>query len=99
MASVTMSATFLSGAALTRRPSLAAPRRSLVISAKAGGAETEEKREGDNGRREMVFAAAAAAVCSLASVAMAEPSRGTKEAKKQYAPVCVTMPTARICHK
>jgi len=50
-------------------------------------------------RRDLVFTAAAAAVCSLAKVAMAddEPKRGTEAAKKKYAPVCVTMPTAKIC--
>lgn len=53
-----------------------------------------------NGRRELVFAAAAAAACSVAKIAMAiEPKPGTIEAKKKYAPVCVTMPTARICKK
>lgn len=47
-----------------------------------------------------MFTAAAAAVCSLAKVAMAdeeEPKRGTEAAKKKYAQVCVTMPTAKIC--
>lgn len=47
-----------------------------------------------------MFAAAAAAVCSVAGMAVAdEPKPGTPEAKKIYAPVCVTMPTARICRK
>lgn len=51
-----------------------------------------------SGRRDLMFAAAAAALCSIAKAAMAdEPKRGTKEAKEKYAPVCVTMPTARIC--
>ncbi|KAL6994761.1 hypothetical protein U1Q18_044528 [Sarracenia purpurea var. burkii] len=51
-------------------------------------------------RRDLVFAAAAAAVCSVAGVAAAvETKRGTSDAKKIYAPVRVTMPTARICHK
>lgn len=60
----------------------------------------ESDKEGNNGRRNMMFAAAAAAVCSVAGMAMAdEPKRGTPEAKKIYYPVCVTMPTAKICHK
>ncbi|GFZ13021.1 photosystem II 5 kD protein [Actinidia rufa] len=62
--------------------------------------KSENMEEGGSGRRDLVFAAAAAAVCSIAKVAAAgEPKRGTAEAKKEYAPVCVTMPTARICHK
>lgn len=48
----------------------------------------------------MVFAAAAATVLSVAKVAAAdEPKPGTLEAKKKYAAVCVTMPTARVCRK
>ncbi|KAK9154880.1 hypothetical protein Sjap_002360 [Stephania japonica] len=54
----------------------------------------------NNGRREMMFVAAAAAACSIAGAAFAEDLKaGTPEAKKFYAPICVTMPTARICHK
>ena len=57
-----------------------------------------EDKEGINGRRNLMFAAAAAAVCSVPGMATAdEPKRGTPEAKKIYAPICVTMPTARIC--
>lgn len=51
-----------------------------------------------------MFAAAAAAICCIASgpgnaIAAEDPKPGTPEAKKIYAPVCVTMPTARICRK
>lgn len=50
-----------------------------------------------------MFAAAAASVCSVAGIGIAmaaeEPKAGTPEAKKFYAPVCVTMPTAKVCHK
>ncbi|OMP04930.1 hypothetical protein CCACVL1_02097 [Corchorus capsularis] len=60
-----------------------------------------------NGRRELILAAAAAAVSSVAAgsigigIAAAEgegppPKAGTPEAKKFYASVCVTMPTAKI---
>ncbi len=57
-----------------------------------------DNEDSSNGRRNLMFAAAAAAVCSVAGIAVAdEPKRGTPEAKKIYAPVCVTMPTARIC--
>lgn len=64
--------------------------------------KNKDESSSSNGRRELVFAAAAAAACSIAKVAMAEseePKRGTPDAKKKYAPVCVTMPTARICRK
>lgn len=60
----------------------------------------ESKEESNGGRRELVVAAVAGAAWSIAKVAMAEePKAGTPEAKKKYAPICVTMPTARICHK
>ncbi|KAJ8751269.1 hypothetical protein K2173_016450 [Erythroxylum novogranatense] len=107
MASTTMTASFLAGSALTKQP-LTAPRRGLTV-AKASRATDEEmvnlemkKREGNcSGRRDLVFAAAAAAAYSIAKVAMAdvEPRPGTPEAKKKYSPICVTMPTARICRK
>ncbi|KAJ9685682.1 hypothetical protein PVL29_017640 [Vitis rotundifolia] len=109
MASVTMTSSFLGGACLADRSPAAAARRRLVVvnSARAAAAEGEKvklnydaKKEANNGRRELVFAAAAAAVCSVAGIAMAgEPKPGTPEAKKIYAPICVTMPTAKICHK
>ena len=78
-----------------------------MVANAAKGAEVESvklsgdtKIECNNGRRELMFAAAAAAVCSVAGVAAAgEPKPGTPEAKKVYAPVCVAMPTAKICRK
>ncbi|XP_007052510.2 PREDICTED: photosystem II 5 kDa protein, chloroplastic [Theobroma cacao] len=106
MASITMPASFLGATSLTKgSPRIA--RRRLVVANAAKGAEVERvklsgetKRECNNGRRELMFAAAAAAVCSVAGVAAAdEPKPGTPEARKVYAPICVTMPTARICHK
>ncbi|KAL6976645.1 hypothetical protein U1Q18_025432 [Sarracenia purpurea var. burkii] len=79
---------------------------SASTAAAAGTSLKNEKEEASNSaRRELVFAAASAAAiaaCSVAGVGGAvadEPKRGTLEAKKKYAPVCVTMPTARICHK
>ncbi|XP_043691933.1 photosystem II 5 kDa protein, chloroplastic [Telopea speciosissima] len=110
MASITMSTSLLSGINVSQRRS-ATTHRSLVVSNAASAAEVEQvklscnndkKNESSNGRRDLMFAAAAAAaVCSIAGVAVAreEPKRGTPEAKKLYAPVCVTMPTARICRK
>lgn len=60
-----------------------------------------EMNNSNNGRRELMFAGAAMAACSIAKAAMAdvEPKAGTPDAKKKYAPICVTMPTAKICHK
>ncbi|XWS73567.1 hypothetical protein CRYUN_Cryun02cG0140200 [Craigia yunnanensis] len=106
MASLSMTASLLpsSSTTLTRLPSTTA-RRGLIV-AKASGADNgkkatwELKQESSNGRRDLVFAAAAAAACSVANIAMGEePKAGTSEAKKKYAPICVTMPTARICRK
>ncbi|KAE8705720.1 40S ribosomal protein S2 [Hibiscus syriacus] len=77
-----------------------------VIVAKVTGSDQGEKgnlemkQESRNGRRDLGFAAAAAAIWSFANAAMGEePKRGTPEAKKKYASVCVTMPTASICRK
>ncbi|CAJ2639127.1 photosystem II 5 kDa protein chloroplastic-like [Trifolium pratense] len=103
MASITMTASILGCPAVTNRSTIATPRRLVVKAIRAVEGEKmvryENDKEGNNGRRNLMFAAAAAAVCSVAGVAMAddEPKRGTPEAKKKYAPVCVTMPTARIC--
>ena len=99
-----MTASFLGSSALTNRSPVATQRRVVVASA-ARPVEGEkmvkvsyEDKEGINGRRNLMFAAAAAAVCSVPAMAVAdEPKRGTPEAKKIYAPICVTMPTARIC--
>ncbi|KAI3716680.1 hypothetical protein L1987_67717 [Smallanthus sonchifolius] len=112
MASMTMASSFLSGSAaiaVTKQPSTATSRRGLVVMAnasKVAGVEkvvVDEKKVGsssNSGRRDMMFAVAAAAAFSVAKVALAgdeEPKRGTEAAKKKYGPVCVTMPTARIC--
>ncbi|GJR07215.1 photosystem II 5 kDa protein, chloroplastic [Tanacetum coccineum] len=76
----------------------------MANASNAAGVEkvvADEKKDATNtnGRRDMVFAFAAAAALSMANVALAddEPKRGTEAAKKKYATVCVTMPTARIC--
>ncbi|KAK3032968.1 hypothetical protein RJ639_035796 [Escallonia herrerae] len=105
MASVTMTSSFLGSstvAAATKQPSKTVRRGVFTVKASKGAekAVVNSKEEGSSGRRDLVFAAAAAAACSIAKVAMAdEPPRGSLEAKKKYAPVCVTMPTARICRK
>ncbi|KAK7263880.1 hypothetical protein RJT34_31479 [Clitoria ternatea] len=107
MASITtMTASFLGSSAVTSRSPVASQRRLVVANAvRAVEGEKvkvsyETEKEGTNGRRNMMFAAAAAAVCSVTGMALAdEVKRGTPEAKKIYASVCVTMPTAKICHK
>lgn len=105
MASMTMAASLMGGA-ITKNPSSSAPRRSLIVAKASEGERVNlemSKKEGNssNGRRDLVFAAAAVAACSVAKIAMAEdePKPGTPEAKKKYGPICVTMPTARICRK
>ncbi|KAK2967817.1 hypothetical protein RJ640_027711 [Escallonia rubra] len=105
MASITMTSSFLGSstvAAATKQPLTTSRRGVFVVKASKGAekAVVNSKEEGSSGRRDLVFAAAAAAACSIAKVAMAdEPPRGSLAAKKKYAPVCVTMPTARICRK
>ncbi|KAK4765300.1 hypothetical protein SAY86_026390 [Trapa natans] len=110
MASMTaMTASFLACAV---QP-VSAPHRGMVVAKAAARAVDGEKasvelknigkaEESVNGRRDLVFAAASAAVISVAGAAFAEddePKSGTAEAKKKYSAVCVTMPTARICRK
>ncbi|XVF19289.1 hypothetical protein REPUB_Repub11eG0097400 [Reevesia pubescens] len=106
MASMSMTASLLpsSSSTLSRLPPTTVRRGRIV--AKAARADQGEKaswelkQESSNGRRELIFAAVAAAAWSFANIAMGEePKRGTPEAKKKYAPICVTMPTARICRK
>lgn len=104
MASMTMTSSFLPTISKLPANISGNKRRSLTV-VKASTSENTTSLENKNQeqsmkmRRDLVFTAAAAAVCSLAKVALAddEPKRGTEAAKKKYAPVCVTMPTARIC--
>ncbi|XP_031399653.1 photosystem II 5 kDa protein, chloroplastic-like [Punica granatum] len=105
MASITVASTFLassSASAMSKRH-IPASRRVLSVVAKASTRAIEvpaEAEKSSRGRRELVFAATAAAAAALTRVAVAEdePRAGTAEAKKKYNPVCVTMPTARVCH-
>ncbi|KAL5982015.1 hypothetical protein ACLOJK_016083 [Asimina triloba] len=109
MASITMAAaSFTAGtcAAVSRRAPV--NRRGVVMATLAEPAPKVESSSSsssaDKSRRNVMFAAAAAAVCSVAygnqaSMAAGELKPGTPEAKKFYAPICVTMPTARVCHK
>ncbi|CAI9768625.1 unnamed protein product [Fraxinus pennsylvanica] len=100
MASMTMTASFLGGSPISKQPPTATRRRGVVMvkASKEEKVVMGTKEEGNSTRRDLMFAAAAAAAFSVAKVAMAdEPKRGSAEAKKKYAPICVTMPTARIC--
>ncbi|KAI3966023.1 hypothetical protein MKX01_010980 [Papaver californicum] len=109
MASLTMTTISLSGINLSGKHSINS-RRGLIVAKASNASEAvptnlscnnnanDSNKESKNARREIMFAAAAAAVCSLGGVALADgPKNGSAEAKKAYAPVCVTMPTARIC--
>ncbi|PWA59783.1 photosystem II 5 kD protein [Artemisia annua] len=97
MASMTMTSSFFGALAPTKQPSTTTSHRGLVVMANA----TKVDKKEESGRRVMMFAVAAAAAASVAKIALAaeeeEPKRGTAAAKKKYGPVCVTMPTARIC--
>ncbi|GER41086.1 photosystem II 5 kD protein [Striga asiatica] len=102
MASITMTASFL-GSSAAKNLSTTSRRGMVAVRASSSGSEEKtavnRAEEGKiNGRRDLMFAVAAAAVCSAAKVAMAaEPKPGTSDAKKKYGPICVSMPTARIC--
>ncbi|XP_051209372.1 photosystem II 5 kDa protein, chloroplastic [Lolium perenne] len=109
MASLTMMASLSAAVAVDRRvqqqQAAATPRRGLVVAraTKVDGQEPSAKlavESSTDGRRAVVFAAAAAAVSAFGRVAFAESDvkKGSPEAKKKYATVCVTMPTAKVCH-
>lgn len=108
MASMAMTPAFLRGTApkhpSTTTTTTTGRQRGVIVMAKASkvseGVSFKNEHDSGSGRRDLVFAAAAAAVWSVAKVAAAvEPKPGSPEAKKKYAAVCVTMPTARICRK
>jgi hypothetical protein len=105
MASLTMMASFaaVAVAAPSRRGCFAVVRAAKVDRCQQEPArlvaEEAEARPAE-GRRAVMLAAAAAAVAAIggAGAAMADPKKGSPEAKKKYAPICVTMPTAKVCH-
>ncbi|XP_073024382.1 photosystem II 5 kDa protein, chloroplastic-like [Primulina eburnea] len=100
MASMTMTVSFQGGSAAAKQLPATPRRGTFMVRASKETETTNEKEERNSTRRDLMFAVATAAACSVARVAMAEePKRGTLEARKKYAPVCVTMPTAKICHK
>ncbi|KAK1259473.1 hypothetical protein QJS04_geneDACA010263 [Acorus gramineus] len=103
MASLSMTTSLFGGAATSGRPSVV-PRRGVVVAraSRAEEAKASDSQKASNTRRDLVFsvAAAAAAVAAAGAVALAgegDPKPGSPEAKKKYAPICVTMPTAKIC--
>nr|B3EWI4.1 RecName: Full=Photosystem II 5 kDa protein, chloroplastic; Flags: Precursor [Petunia x hybrida] len=104
MASITMMSSFLGGSTVAPAKVPSANRRGVVMVKAMHEGEnnvviSKNEESKNSGRRELFFAMAAAAACSVAKTAMAdeEPKRGTPEAKKKYSSVCVTNPTARIC--
>ncbi|XP_008790532.2 photosystem II 5 kDa protein, chloroplastic-like [Phoenix dactylifera] len=113
MASLTMMASFLGGVSVADLPPSVSHRRNLVVTKAAAKAQGQEmakpagcdgREDKGSSRRAAMLAVAAAAVCAIGTsqgtaIAGEEPKRGTPEARKLYAPICVTMPTARICHK
>ncbi|CAL9085001.1 Photosystem II 5 kDa protein [Musa troglodytarum] len=111
MASLTTMASFLGGAvSIPGRPSVGRRTGQGLAVAQAAAKDRdvaqpnpEARADGEReGRRAVMLAAAAAAACAIGqeiAKAEEEPKPGTPEAKKKYAPICVTMPTAKICHK
>ena len=109
MASLTMMASLSAVAAVAADRRVAAPRRGSLVVARAAKVECQEpagKLQAEEasrveGRRAVMFAAAAAAAVSAiggAAIAAPDVKKGSPEAKKKYAPICVTMPTAKVCH-
>ncbi|CAN6232219.1 unnamed protein product [Urochloa humidicola] len=109
MASLTMMASFAGVAAAAPSPSRRGSSFAVArAAAKVERCQQEPARlaaageEGNaEGRRAVMLAAAAACVAAIgggAGAAMAGPKNGSPEAKKKYAPICVTMPTAKVCH-
>ncbi|XP_075475784.1 photosystem II 5 kDa protein, chloroplastic-like [Primulina tabacum] len=102
MASMTVTASFLGGSASTKQLPATPRRDTFVVRASRETEKTasNENEDSSSTRRDLMFAVATAAACSVARVALAnEPKSGSLDAKKKYAPICVTMPTAKICHK
>ncbi|KAL0419561.1 UNVERIFIED_CONTAM: Photosystem II protein, chloroplastic [Sesamum radiatum] len=101
MASMTMTASLFGGSAAAAKQLPTTARRSVAVVRAARDSDEVEantKAESNNTRRDLMFAVVATAAWSAAKIAMAEePKRGSAEAKKKYAPICVTNPTARVC--
>ncbi|CAN6279003.1 unnamed protein product [Urochloa humidicola] len=108
MASLTMMASFAAVAAPSPSPSRRGSSFAVARAAKvercqepAGRLAAAGEEAAAEGRRAVMLAAAAACVAAIgggAGAAMAGPKNGSPEAKKKYAPICVTMPTAKVCH-
>ncbi|KAL3678876.1 hypothetical protein R1sor_021832 [Riccia sorocarpa] len=102
-ASVAASASSLAGTRVTSRNVSTTP----VV--KMAAVRCEAKTDAEIMQRRAVMAAAAASlVASMSGIAFAqptsdnkvegEPKPGSKEARKLYKRICVTMPTAKVCH-
>ncbi|RDX97124.1 Photosystem II 5 kDa protein, chloroplastic, partial [Mucuna pruriens] len=95
MASLSMTASTRGCPGVTKRwgVAVATQRRVVVNAAKAVEGEKisyDKDKEGSHGRRNLMLVAAAAAVSSVAGMAVAdEPKPGTPEAKKKYGP-CIS---------
>lgn len=94
-----MTASFLGGGIAAMQLPTTARRGAMVVRAsREPETGVGNSKEESNGRRELIFGVVAAAAYTVAKVSMAaEPKPGSPDAKKKYAPVCVTNPTARIC--
>ncbi|XP_022152600.1 photosystem II 5 kDa protein, chloroplastic-like [Momordica charantia] len=104
MATISMTSAMLGISARRNQHPLSSHRRLVVVNSTEASQGEKTKvnfveKDCSKGRRDLMFAAAAAAVCAITGVAAAEPKPGSPEARKFYAPVCVTNPTAKICRK
>lgn len=96
MASLGIMTSTLSNACVASRPTINRRSRFVVMAKQQVNAE-----EKVSGRRVVMLGVAAAAAVAVGSIQRSafadEPKPGSAEAKKKYASICVTMPTAKIC--
>ncbi|XP_024376342.1 photosystem II 5 kDa protein, chloroplastic [Physcomitrium patens] len=93
---------------------IAAPAPAAAASVQMGPVRCAARSDAEIVNRRSMIAAAAASVLAIATPAFAVtegtpqkagtglqydgPKKGSKEAKKTYASICVSQPTASICH-
>ncbi|XP_024376717.1 photosystem II 5 kDa protein, chloroplastic [Physcomitrium patens] len=93
---------------------IATPARPAAVSVQMAPVRCSARSDAEIVNRRAMLAAAAASVLAIATPAMAVtegtpqkagtglqydgPKKGSKEAKKTYANICVSQPTASICH-
>ncbi|BBN17648.1 hypothetical protein MPTK1_7g16030 [Marchantia polymorpha subsp. ruderalis] len=109
MASLAVSA-FVAASASSLVGTRVTSRNVSTSSVKMTAVRCQAKNDAEIMQRRVVMAAAAASlVATMSGVALAqpvaqtdksagEPKNGSPEAKKLYKRVCVTMPTASVCH-